>query len=100
MRHPAQWGVLETPTSENISEQEQRMKIRLKPAALIGVLALGGLAAAGVAYASEGDGGPCGARGALTAAVGPTSGPAADAGKQEPGDGPLCVPAVPAVPAK
>jgi hypothetical protein len=76
------------------------MKLRLKPVALIGALVLGGLTAAGVAYASEGDGSTCGAPGPLTSAVGPNSAPAADTGKQEPDDGPLCVPAVPAVPAK
>lgn len=76
------------------------MKIRIKPAVVIGVLVLGGLTAAGVAYASEGDGGACGAPGALTPALGPASAPAADEEKREPGDGPLCVPAVPAVPAR
>ncbi|RVX46415.1 hypothetical protein EDD27_9295 [Nonomuraea polychroma] len=76
------------------------MKARLKPAAVIAVLVLGGLTAAGVAYASAGNGSTCGAPGPLTSAVGPNPAPAADDGKQEPGDGPLCVPAVPAVPAK
>jgi hypothetical protein len=93
-------GGARTPTSENIGEQEKRMKTGLKPAVLIGALVLGGLTAAGVAYASEGDGSDCGAPGPLTAAVGPDSAPAADAGERESGDGPLCVPAVPAVPAK
>ncbi|MEV2269226.1 hypothetical protein [Nonomuraea africana] len=76
------------------------MKIGLKPAALIGALVLGGLTAAGVAYASEGDTSDCGVPGPLTSAVRPDSAPAAEAGQREPGDGPLCVPAVPAVPAK
>ncbi|MFI6740195.1 hypothetical protein ACIBI9_45345 [Nonomuraea sp. NPDC050451] len=76
------------------------MKIGLKPAVLIGALVLGAFTTAGVAYAWEGDGNTCGVPGPLTSAVGSDSAPAADAGKREPGDGPLCVPAVPAVPAK
>ena len=70
---------------------------RLKLAVAIGALTVGAATAAGVAYASSDDG-ACSTPGQLTKAIGPT-GTATDGGKQTPADGPMCVPAMSAVPA-
>jgi hypothetical protein len=80
------------------------MQIRRKLAVALGVavVVVGGVSAAGMAYAS-GDGGEggsngdCVATGPLTKAVGP-NGSTDTREQRSSADGPLCVPAVPAAP--
>ncbi|MGW0589132.1 hypothetical protein [Streptosporangium sp. NPDC002607] len=74
------------------------MNIPRKLAAVIGAaLVVGGLAAAGVAYAAN-DGDVCVVAGLLTKAARPAGSAPADAEQPTAEDGPLCVPAIPAAP--